>query len=64
VIAMPVQIDDFHTEIEFTPTKPAEGGAATGSAAAQPSVVQAKVDARALLTCLEAELDHYLRQRG
>lgn len=61
---MPVQIDDFHTEIEFTPSKPAAGGAAPGAPAASSTVVQAKIDPRALLTALEAELDHYLRQRG
>ncbi len=61
---MPVQIDDFHTEIEFTPSKPAEGTAPAATSAATPTVVQAKVDARALLACLEAELDSYTRQRG
>lgn len=60
---MPVQIDEFHTEIELMPSKGGEQPAAAAPRAPAP-VMEAKLDARGILACLEAELDSYLRQRG
>jgi hypothetical protein len=60
---MPIQIDEFQTEVELMPST---GGQQAAPPAQRPAaqVMEAKLDARGILACLEAELDSYLRQRG
>ena len=60
---MPIQIDEFHTEIELMPST---GGEKAAPTAQRPpaQVMEAKLDARGIVACLEAELDSYMRQRG
>lgn len=60
---MPVQIDELHTEIELMPSKGGEQPAPQAPRTPA-TVMEAKLDARGLLACLEAELDSYTRQRG
>ena len=61
---MPVQIDEFQTEIEMTPTKQASELARPRASAPASHAMSAEAQRRSVLEVLEAELDHYLRMRG
>ena len=61
---MPVQIDDFHTEIEMTPSRAAADHARPAEVHARPPAMSSEAHRRSVLAVLESELDHYLRMRG
>jgi hypothetical protein len=65
---MPVQIDQFDTEIEVTPSQAsreaASGASTTSTSAASVSATSSDAFRRAVVAALEAEFDAYLRSRG